>query len=515
MKWHPILVSPLLAGLLVVASPGAASPAVTTAAPPLAGTATVPTDCSKASGNDFDGDGQDDVAVGDPLADTGSGRGAGSVHILPVNGSGSRDGLVVAAPDAQDGDSFGWTVRTAHIDGDACLDVIVGAPYADADGLTDAGAVYVIRGGAYDGTVPEGAITKISPEGPEQDAHFGWTIAATRMDGAPGGLIAAAAPYQDADGTTDAGAVYVYQADADGAVGSAVSVTQEGEGVAGNSEAGDMFGWSLVFGRLGGREDSADLAIGAPYENDDGAGKQAGTAGKLDTGSVEVVYDVADSGSAFTSTKWGIPDSVQGVDETAGDRYGYALAYAEFGGTPYLAASAPLADVDGVRDVGLVQTFQLDTSRKLRPAKTIRLGSEDLADQPAEEKAALGWSLAMVGTAALRLAIGSPFDSEAAKEAGVIREVPLAGDHASRLLSLQKPQARDHFGWSVTSYGATGPFAGGAGLLAGVPDDGTAPGGAVAVIGEEGPLRLLVPGRNGVPVVPGGASTDFGASVSG
>ncbi|MFC4592363.1 FG-GAP repeat protein [Sphaerisporangium corydalis] len=505
MTWRSALVSPLLAGLLATSFAGVVVPRAEAAA-----------DCSNAGPNDFDGDGRDDVAVGDPLADAGNVQGAGSVHILPTGGEGTGNGVVVTAPDGKAGDAFGWTVRTAHVDGDRCLDVIVGAPYADAGGTADAGIAYVIRGGAYDGRVPPEAITTITPPRPERNAHFGWALAAARSPSRPGGTIVVSAPYEDADATTDSGAIYAYAADADGAPGAAHRVTQESDGVVGNGEGGDMFGWSLVLGRLGGSADALDVAIGSPYENDDGAGKQSGDAGKADTGSVEIIYDVAEAGQTFTSTKWGIPDSVRDVTEHAGDRYGYAIAYAEFEGKPYLAASAPLADMAGVPDSGLVQTFELDPSGAVKPAKSIRLGAGGLAGQPAQQKAALGWSLAMVGKAgSLCLAIGSPFGSQGGAEAGTIFEVYLNGDQAGRLLGKEKPQAYDHLGWSVAAFGAPDAFAPGAGLVAGVPDERTSPGGAVAIILDGGPAKLLIPGRAGVPAVPGGSSADFGASVSG
>ncbi|MFC4534203.1 hypothetical protein [Sphaerisporangium dianthi] len=473
--------------------------------------------CAKASAADFDGDGRDDVVAGDPLADAGGVSGAGAVHILPIGGGdGPGGGLVITAPVPHPGDAFGWTVRTTHYDGDRCLDVIVGAPYADAGGAADAGAVYVIRGGAYDDRVPAGAITEISAPEPERDAHFGWSLAAARSAGRPAGVIAVGAPYENADRTGDSGAVYLYCAKPEGGTEPAMRVTQQSEGIVGNSEEGDMYGWSLVFGRFGGRADSVDLVVGTPYENDDGAGKQVGDAGKADTGAVEIIFDAAEAGKTYTSIKWSIPDSVRGVAEHAGDRYGYALAYAESGGRPYLAAGAPLADVGGVKDAGLVQVFGLGKDGKPAPARTIRLGGEGLADQPAKAGAALGWSLAMVGSAtALRLAIGGPFDSAGAPQAGAIRQVPLSGGPAAGVLRGSPERPYDHFGWSIAAFGAADSFGPGVGLLAGVPDRRDAPGGAVAVLRDGAAARLLVPGRDGVPVVPGGGSADFGAAVSG
>ncbi|WP_345390362.1 integrin alpha [Nonomuraea salmonea] len=87
---------------------------------------------------DFDGDGVDDVVVGDPFGD----EQKGAVHVLSAGKV-----VPVAVPGPAKGDGFGWSVRLAQVNGDACADLVVGAPYADVDGVEDAGAAYVIFGG--------------------------------------------------------------------------------------------------------------------------------------------------------------------------------------------------------------------------------------------------------------------------------------------------------------------------------------------------------------------------------
>ncbi|MEV4175577.1 hypothetical protein [Nonomuraea sp. NPDC049709] len=318
--------SALLALLLATGVPGLGA---TTTAVACAGVA------------DFDGDGVDDVAVGDPFAD----EQKGAVHVL----SGGKV-VPVSVPGLAAGDGFGWSVRLAQVNGDACADLVIGAPYADVDGAEDAGAAYVVYGG---GTTPP---QRLAPPQPQQFAHFGWSLAAR------GDLVAIGAPYEDEAQLLDVGAVYVRKG-----AGELRRISQETVDVRGNSEVGDQFGWSMAFGPKNG------LVVGVPYENDDGAGRQI-EAGKIDSGSVVFIDDVL--ASKITSLKLDSPTNA------SGDRYGYAVAYSE--GSGY-AVSSP--------GPGSVQL--LDPARK--PTRTVTQAG----------KQAFGFSMAT--SADGRLAIGAPY----------------------------------------------------------------------------------------------------------
>ncbi|SEG99158.1 FG-GAP repeat-containing protein [Nonomuraea solani] len=305
-------------------------------APVMAATAAA---CAGAA--DFDGDGVDDVAVGDPFADAQK----GSVHVL------SGDKVVpVAVPGVATGDALGWSLRLAQVNGDACADLVIGAPYADVDGIEDAGAAYVVYGG---GTTPPQRLTAATPQ---RFAHFGWSVAAR------GDLVAISAPYEDEAALLDVGAVYVRKG-----AGDLRRISQETVDVRGNSEVGDQFGWAMAFGPKNG------LVVGVPYENDDGAGRQI-EAGKIDSGSVVFIDDVL--ASKITSVKLDSPTNA------SGDRYGYAVAYSE--GSGY-AVSSP--------GPGYVQL--LDTARK--PTRRVTQ----------QGKQAFGFSMA--ASADGRLAIGAPY----------------------------------------------------------------------------------------------------------
>lgn len=290
---------------------------------------------------DFDGDGAEDVVVGDPFADDQK----GAVHVL----SGGKV-VPVSVPGLVRGDAFGWAARLAKVDGDACADLIVGAPYADVDGTEDAGAAYVVYGG---GAKPPQRLTAAQPQ---RFAHFGWSLAARD------GQLAIGAPYEDENQLLDVGAIYVRQG-----TGQLRRISQETVDVRGNSEVGDQFGWSMAFGF------ENTLLVGVPYENDDGAGRQI-EAGKIDSGSA--VFIDNPFAPQITSLKLDSPTNA------SGDRYGYAVAYSA--GSGY-AVSSP--------GPGYVQL--LNPAKK--PIRTVTQGG----------KQAFGFSLA--ASADGRLAIGAPY----------------------------------------------------------------------------------------------------------
>ncbi|MFI7618172.1 hypothetical protein ACIBP6_43830 [Nonomuraea terrae] len=406
------LVALLLAATSVPAVATPATAAVPTRAVGAAGSA--PAACAGAA--DFDGDGADDVAVGDPFADGQK----GSVQVL------SGDKIVpVTVPGLAAGDAFGWSVRLAQLNGDACADLVVGAPYADVDGEEDAGAAYVVLGG---GVAPPQRLT--APQ-PQRSAHFGWSLAAR------GDLVAVGAPYEDEAGLLDVGALYARKGD-----GELRRISQETSDVRGNSEVGDQFGWSMAFGP------ENELLVGVPYENADGAGRQI-EAGRINSGSAVFIDDVL--ASEITSFKLDSPT------DASGDRYGYAVAYAEGAG---YAVSSP--------GPGSVQL--LDTARK--PMRTV--------DQAGKQ--AFGFSMA--ASADGRLAIGAPYG-------GGVRIISWKDASEDRRL----PDGGGLFGWSVAFSGNK--------LFVGRPD--AEPYGKVAVAG-----------RNAETLQPFGPAqgADFGTSVS-
>ncbi|GAA4561292.1 FG-GAP repeat protein [Planotetraspora kaengkrachanensis] len=459
----------------------------------IPGTAFAKDGCSSAGAADFNGDGLDDAVVADPFADVQGKEGAGVVHVLL--GGGRSGVLVLQSPDAASGDGFGWSVRTAHVDGDRCLDVVVGAPYSDGEGSKDAGMAYVFHG--TQSGLPK--VTRLLPER-QPNAHFGWSLAAAESP-TGGALVAVGEPHADSDGVSDSGAVHLFEV-GDTAKASAI-ITQESEGVPGNGEIGDMYGWALALGHIGGRPGDLDLAVGVPFENDDGSGKQVAS-GRADAGAVGVVFDVQTARGRYSGTALGL----QG-DQRSNGRFGYALDYAEWRGDGFLAASAPRA----AGGSGIVELFVRKGAGEVSPLETVQAESGDLG----------GWSLAFWNPKdSLSLAIGSRMTSvRDPGTSGVLRpllssgSVPLANAGAYVHVG-----AFMHDGTSVSDIGGRSAFEPGAGLLVGLPDAG--PAGSVAVLGADasvsggpGQINEDAPAYRGPGRIDGGASADFGAAVAG
>ena len=195
----------------------------------------------------------DVTIVGANGEDAGGGN-AGAVYIFQRDqGSADNWGEVkkLTASDAQTNDFFGWSVSISNDT------VVVGANGEDAGG-SDAGAAYVFEqdeGGANNW----GQVKKLTASDAQCCDRFGISVAIS------GETAVVGANVEDAGGSTNAGAAYVFRRDEGGAGnwGETKKLT------ASDAQAFDRFGNSVVSGEIAvvgaSREDEKASDAGAAY----------------------------------------------------------------------------------------------------------------------------------------------------------------------------------------------------------------------------------------------------------
>ncbi|MCP4960910.1 MAG: hypothetical protein GY925_16795, partial [Actinomycetia bacterium] len=163
------------------------------------------------------------------------------------------------------------------LDGDGIVDIAVGANLDD-DGGTDRGAAYVLFLNA-DGTVKaEQKISSVTGglTGPLDDGDwFAGSVAGVGDLDGDGTVDIAVGAYQDDDGGSGRGAVYVLFLNADGTVKAEQKISSTTGGLTGPLDNSDYFGISVAgVGDLDG-DGIADIAVGASYDDDGGSARGA------------------------------------------------------------------------------------------------------------------------------------------------------------------------------------------------------------------------------------------------
>lgn len=155
---------------------------------------------SVAGAGDVNGDGKADFIVGTPNISVGGFGYVGSIFIY----SGENGVLLDQKNGTSGGDRFGFSVSNiGNLDGDMKEDFIVGAYYADANGLIDAGSAYAYSSAA---TVSPSKIN-----GTAYDQKLGFSVAGIGdVDGDGKDDFIIGTPYTDFGPQIDAGSIYVY-----------------------------------------------------------------------------------------------------------------------------------------------------------------------------------------------------------------------------------------------------------------------------------------------------------------
>lgn len=286
---------------------------------------------------DVNSDGHTDLIIGAPLSDVPV-QDAGQVSIflgplgnnLSLTGADadivlSGEGSVAGAWYGVMGDKFGTSMALGDRNGDAVLDLLVGAPGVDVnagqpDELEDAGRAYLFLGGGLLATSDATAADEVL-DGVKKADEFGVEVCMVDLD--TDGNSDLAITYDVAlSGANHRARVAVFTTPVAQAKASDADVTISSD------EDDDRFGYSLICGDLNG-DGFEDLFVGAPYSNALGSvtGRVyafEGSAGLSSMGANSA--DVVISGQ-LTSTGFG---SELASADVNGDGYGDLLIGAPF-----------------------------------------------------------------------------------------------------------------------------------------------------------------------------------------
>jgi hypothetical protein len=432
---------------------------------------------------DFNGDGYADLVIGAPRKgnfDTGIVQVVyGSAVGLNAGDGAVLDDQVWARLGAEQDDYYGAAIAMGDFNGDGYDDLAVGIPGTEVDGLVSAGAVQV-RLGSADGLRSDIAFlqelnaTNVSlPAGTAQaNAEFGASLAVGDFDGNGYDDLAIGIPRANVDGVTYAGAVRIVYGYSFGLGTSSASelITQNTTGFGfSTAEFDDRFGFALAVGDFNG-DGVDDLAVGTPYEDNDGGFGDAGAvqifhgqAGENDSTSGLIAF-----GSVNNAQEWrsGLPN-VHGAHE-ANDRFGWSLAVGDFDGDGYddIAVGIPYethGEGGGALTNGGAMNVIMGSANGLEATaeKPARLWHQDVTGMAGAVASldAFGWALSAAdfnNDGYTDLAIGVPLDQPAATNTGAVQimfgsAAGLSATGNGRLYDNANPEAPDYFGWALTT----------------------------------------------------------------
>jgi hypothetical protein len=401
----------------------------------LGAMAFVPTQASAAvggcaGGEDYNGDGFADLAIGIAGEDIGAATSAGAVQVIyggPAGLSSSGDQVFHQDSDgmndtAELGDSFGFALGSGDFDGDGFDDLAVGVAN-EGVGLGAEGAVQIIYGSAAGLSSSGDQVFHRNSVDIEDDAeqsdHFGSSLAACDFDGDGRDDLAVGVPFDDVSGQSNAGSVHILYGGTSGLSGAGDQVFHQ-DVLNDAAEDFDHFGQSVAAGDFN-NDGRGDLAVGVSSESIE-------SVSVFETGAVHIIYGGAsgltDAGnSVFTQ-------DTPGMNETAeqSDAFGFAVTSADFDGDGFddLAVGVPFEDVGALEVAGAIQTIY-GTSGGLSPDGDQVFHQESTGmNDTSEEFDVFGFSLASGdydGDGFDDVAVGVPGEAVVTDDEGAVQIV--------------------------------------------------------------------------------------------
>ncbi|WP_251065972.1 S8 family serine peptidase [Streptomyces sp. ISL-36] len=470
---------------------------------------------------DFNCDGVEDTAVGDPKTTVGGDAGAGVVRVVYGGGKGtveiSQD-LAAVSGGAEPNDWFGENLATFDHDKDGCTDLVVGVPAEDVDAATDAGSVQVIYGAAAGLSTGKAALDLVQGTGAgsilgsaaEAGDRFGHAVAAGHTTGGEPYLVIGV-PGEDLGTVADAGSAHYLR----GSIN--VTIHQDKPGMGGTAEAGDKFGSSIA-------ASANHVVVGSP-------GEAIGTL--ANAGGVQILkHDLSADG---------IPAPIQGISQDddfvsgaseAGDQFGASVAAAAYRPSATAAATdtvfavgspgeALAVGTSNVTQAGAVQSFRVTGAGTVTQAANFNAevenvqGGAEAGDKFGQKVALANLAPRAPGAATtLVLAVGIPGeDVGTTADAGAVQTFYPFGAPGDTDFWLEAGNASG-LGGTPTAGHVVGNHLGATAtrLYVGVPN--TAPYGAAYSLpwsnatggrtGSTGAVTTHQPGQNGLPAAGGG-----------
>ncbi|QDU65877.1 FG-GAP repeat protein [Engelhardtia mirabilis] len=432
-----------------------------------------------ARAQDFNGDGQSDLAAGAPYETLANLKQAGTVSVL--YGDGDRQNLVQPATQWNGGPeayaNFGQALAWGDFDGDGFDDLAVAAPAASVNGIAAAGVVTFFRGSKFGLTHDKGDALTQDTFGVEDEAEasdgFGWSLASGDFNGDGISDLAVGAPFEDTDSIDASGCVHVLLGQVKvGLTGDGATYYRQGVGgLLDQREVWDFFGFELVAGDFRG-DGYDDLAVGIPHEDVNKA---------VDAGAVQIIPFYGGK-LDFDNQQFWTQDSPGIVDETEyADNFGWSLAAGDFhfpglnqpDGADDLAIGVPGENPDKVEDAGAVHVLYGFPSKGLVHdfSTFLHQGMNGAWGEKLEVGDAFGYSLAapVRGDGTASLAIGVPFeDVGSATDAGAVHvltrliqtfwfnifdlsSITITQD--SEYGGAEPSESGDRFGYTLANYG--------------------------------------------------------------